>query len=336
MKLTRIKLKNFTAFKTFDTKLAPGVNIFIGANGTGKTHILKIAYCACQMSNPGAGSFSSKLVGAFLPYEERLGRLAHRTTVSTTAVAEVFRGDRKLRLTFSNHAKTGSSAKISGKDAWAERPIECAYVPVKEMLANAPGFRSLFALRELHFEQIYADIIDLAFRPILRGPHHPNRKKLLDLLQEAIDGKVVAKKETFFLKNRGRELEFSLLAEGMRKLGLLWLLIQNGTLLDGSVLFWDEPETNLNPRIIGTLVEVLLELQRLGVQILLATHDYVVLKEFDLRSKATDKVQFHALYRDESGVIQHSATDDYLQIHPNAIADTFLELYDRDVKRDLE
>jgi ABC-type polar amino acid transport system ATPase subunit len=100
--------------------------------------------------------------------------------------------------------------------------------------------------------------------------------------------------------------------------------------------FWDEPETNLNPRVIGTLVEVLLELQRLGVQILLATHDYVVLKELDLRTKKSDNVRFHALYRDASGTIQHSSTDDYLQIHPNAIADTFLELYDRDVKRELE
>lgn len=335
MSLTRIKLKNFTAFKSLDTELGPGINVFIGANGTGKTHILKVAYCACQVSFTG-GIFSDKLVRAFLPYEGRLGRLAHRTKTSTTAVAEVFRGDRKLRLTFSNHAMDASSAKISGKDGWSAEPIECAYVPVKEMLANAPGFRSLYATREIHFEEIYSDIIDRAFRPILRGPQDANRKKLLEELQKEINGKVIAKKETFFLKNQDGELEFSLLAEGMRKLGLLWLLIQNGTLLNGSVLFWDEPETNLNPKVIGSLVEVLLELQRIGVQILLATHDYVVLKELDLRAKESDKVCFHALYRDESGTIQHSATDDYLQIHPNAIADTFLELYDRDVKRELE
>ena len=47
----------------------------------------------------------------------------------------------------------------------------------------------------------------------------------------------------------------------------LWLLIQNGTLTEGSVLFWDEPETNLNPKLFGPVVEILLELQRQGVQI---------------------------------------------------------------------
>ncbi len=45
---------------------------------------------------------------------------------------------------------------------WNASPIESVYIPVKEMLANAPGFRSLYAQREIHFESIYADIIDRA------------------------------------------------------------------------------------------------------------------------------------------------------------------------------
>jgi hypothetical protein len=62
----------------------------------------------------------------------------------------------------------------------------------------------------------------------------------------------------------------------------------------------------------------------------------VVLKEFDLRKKADDAVRFHALFRDTttSAIALHS-TDDYLSIHPNAIADTFMDLYDRDVERAL-
>ena len=76
----------------------------------------------------------------------------------------------------------------------------------------------------------------------------------------------------------------------MRKLGLLWVLVQNGVLQGGSVLFWDAPETNLNPSLFGEVIEVLLELQRIGVQVFLATHDYVILKELDLRAKSRDKV----------------------------------------------
>jgi hypothetical protein len=47
-------------------------------------------------------------------------------------------------------------------------------------------------------------------------------------------------------------------------------------------------------------------------------------------------VRFHALFRDATtGEIAAHSTDDYLAIHPNTIADTFLELYDRDVERAL-
>jgi len=122
----------------------------------------------------------------------------------------------------------------------------------------------------------------------------------------------------------------------MRKLGLLWQLIQNGTFHANSVLFWDEPETNLNPKLFGPLIEILLELQRMGVQIFIATHDYVILKELDLRKRTTDKIAFHSLYREtESGEIAYHTGSSYLDIHPNAIADAFTDLYDREVKRSL-
>jgi ABC-type arginine transport system ATPase subunit len=114
------------------------------------------------------------------------------------------------------------------------------------------------------------------------------------------------------------------------------LLIQNGTLLKGTVLFWDEPESNLNPRIIGQVVEILLELQRLGVQVFIATHDYVVLKEFDLRRAADDQIIIHSLYHEpDSRHIKSNSAESYLDVHPNMITETFANLYDRDVQRAL-
>ena len=127
-----------------------------------------------------------------------------------------------------------------------------------------------------------------------------------------------------------------MLAEGIRKLGLLWLLIQNGTLLEGSVLFWDEPETNLNPKLFESVIRILLELQRMGVQIFIATHDYAILKELDLQRKKPDRIAFHSLYREvDSGEIVCHMTRTYLDIHPNAIAEAFTDLYDREVARSL-
>ena len=125
--------------------------------------------------------------------------------------------------------------------------MESVFIPVKEMLSNGPGFRSMYAQREIHFEEIYADILDRAYRPPSRRPDRSPEKALLEQLQKAIDGRVIRGQRGVFLKNKKGNLEFTLLAEGIRKLGLLWVLIQNERCLNGSALFWDEPEANLNP-----------------------------------------------------------------------------------------
>jgi hypothetical protein len=231
---------------------------------------------------------------------------------------------------------TIDDVEVKGAGKWVGDEVKCVYIPVKEMLAHAPGFHSLYATRQIHFEEIYDDILVKAQVPMLLGQPDRARAKLLELLRKRMGGRVHTRKDEFFLNEaRIGNLEFSLLAEGYRKLGLLYVLIQNGSLESGSVLFWDEPETNLNPSLLGTVVEVLLELQRQGVQVLLATHDYVLLKEFDLRRRPEDQVAFHALYRDEAGDVRLASTDDYLSIHPNAIADTFASLYERDMQRAL-
>lgn len=167
------------------------------------------------------------------------------------------------------------------------------------------------------------------------GQPNADRQTLLTALQKAIDGKVVTKGEHFFLKNKQGDLEFTLLAEGIRKLALIWILIQNGTLQSGSTLFWDEPEANLNPALMGQVVEVILALQRLGVQVVMSTHNYVLLKEFDLRKKPQDKVRYVSLFRNEQGSVSSHDSDNYRSIDPNAIADTFTDLYERDMLRSL-
>jgi predicted ATP-dependent endonuclease of OLD family len=336
-----LKCENFTAFDVLDISFSPGVNLLIGENGTGKTHILKAVYAACDITK-SKKSFAEKVNDVFYPSGKQIGRLVRRSKVSASGFVEITRAadagkDIVLRLSLSNHTLTPDKAKITGATKqWTENSMESVYIPVKDMMANAPGFRSLYTLRNLNFEEVYADIIDRAFLPALKGPMDSDRSHLLDILQKAMDGKVITKKEEFFLKNKQGELEFTLLAEGFRKLGLLWLLIQNGTLLSGSALFWDEPETNLNPRLMQTVVSILMELQRLGVQIFVSTHDYVLLKEFDLAIQAGDNVRFHSLYREKkTGNIRHNRSESLTGLDPNVIDATFGSLIDRQVRQEM-
>lgn len=338
--LERITFEKFTAFEKLDIEFSPGINVFIGENGTGKTHILKAAYAACDIAK-SKESFAEKINNVFYPSGKQIGRLVKRSAKSGKGTVEVSRRleqkSIKLRMTFSNHTDSPENAVVSGFKAWTEEPLEAAYIPVKDMMANAPGFRSLYDEREIHFEEVYVDIIRKAFLPPLKEPADVRRRGLLNKLQKAMEGKVTVKQEEFFLESRQGQLEFTLLAEGLRKLGLLWTLIQNGTLLNGSVLFWDEPEANLNPKLMMPIIDILLELQRTGVQIFLATHDYVLLKELDLQAKKDDRILFHSLYRaKDTGEIKAASTDDYLKLSPSAIDDTFGSLVDREIERSMK
>ncbi|WP_431102091.1 AAA family ATPase [Roseateles noduli] len=341
--LDAIKLERFTAFEQLNLRFSPGLNIFVGENGCGKTHLLKLVYAACDVST-SQKSFAEKLNRVFLPSGEQIGRLVQRRSSSSTCTVDVTRsvqvdGQSKslsLRLSMSNHTKEPGKATVSGAHKqWQEHPLTSVYIPVKDMMANAPGFRSLYSLRHIHFEEVYADIIDRAFLGTLKGPTDMDRKRLLDILQQSMDGKVVTRNEEFFLKSPQGELEFTLLAEGIRKLGLLWVLIQNGTLLDGSVLLWDEPEANLNPKLMKTVVQILIELQRLGVQVFVTSHNYNLLKEFDLQLQPEDQVQFHSLFRDEQRKVNVASFADYDLLEPNVIDETLGALADREIRQQM-
>jgi recombinational DNA repair ATPase RecF len=75
--LERIRFKNFTNFEKLEVIFSPGINVFVGENGTGKTHILKAAYAACDITKTGK-SFSEKINNLFYPKDKQIDRLVRR------------------------------------------------------------------------------------------------------------------------------------------------------------------------------------------------------------------------------------------------------------------
>ena len=77
-------------------------------------------------------------------------------------------------------------------------------------------------------------------------------------------------------------MEMPLVAEGLRKLAMLARLISTGALLDKGYLFWDEPETNLNPKLIKVLARSILTLCQQGIQVFVATHSLFLMRELEM------------------------------------------------------
>ena len=106
-------------------------------------------------------------------------------------------------------------------------------------------------------------------------------------------------------------------------------------LLENPMIERDEPEANLNPKLMRTVVQILIELQRLGVQLFITTHNYNLLKEFDLQLQAQDQVLFHSLYRDAQDSMRAASFADYDSLQPNAIDDTLAALADREIRQQM-
>lgn len=74
---TKLLADNFTAFQRIDISFSKGINILIGENGTGKTHIMKMIYAACCAADAKAPqTLAQKVNSVFLP--DSNGRLVHR------------------------------------------------------------------------------------------------------------------------------------------------------------------------------------------------------------------------------------------------------------------
>lgn len=88
--ITKLNADSFTAFRSITVDFSPGINIIIGENGTGKTHILKVLYAGCStIDTRNDKDIAQKLKAIFLP--NTIGRLVRRTVGRSSGSIKIFR-----------------------------------------------------------------------------------------------------------------------------------------------------------------------------------------------------------------------------------------------------
>jgi hypothetical protein len=201
------------------------------------------------------------------------------------------------------------------------------------------GFAAAYQKRELAFDETYFDLAIALSASALRGALPRALQETGADLERALGGKVVLSGPRFYLRGPGGSmLEAHLMSEGMRKLASVLRLLQNGELRTTGLLFWDEPEANLNPRLTVVVARALGRLAANGVQVVLATHDYLLTETISLLSKSELKkmpLRFSAFRRDDDGSCATVEQADALaDLSFNPIRAEYLAHYDR--VRDLE
>lgn len=347
MKITRLNLDNFMLFHNLDLPVSRGINIICGDNSTGKTALLKTMYatlCAYSKIQDDSTkeeielSFAKKFQGVFRPDQKKVGRLVSRKQGRNKTCIEVeTESKEKITIRFASQSSKRVEVMLPSKPEGNQRgKFQPIYFPPKEIISATENFPSLYADYDIAFEETYYDLARLLERPLKKGANTAQQNQVLEKFEEIMSGKVVRKDKKFYLYVQGSgEFEMGLVSEGYRKLATILYLISSGSLDKNSVLFWDEPETNMNPKMIHPIAEAIMELAKMGVQVFIATHDYFMLQEFNLAAvyginHPKVDIQFVSLYRDDEGEVIAECAKQASQLKRNLIMEEFDQLYDRE------
>jgi energy-coupling factor transporter ATP-binding protein EcfA2 len=345
VKVTKLDLDKFSVFEKATFEFSRGINVFIGANGTGKSHLLKMIYSVLKANRDAAlkngaahQSFQTllaqKLSGVYRPDNDQISRLVTRV-----------RGGQRMTAHLSSDAgeakfSVNKQGKLSVSKETLPLSEPCIFIPSREALAMYEGFIKAYTERELSFDETYFDLCVALSGSQLRGPRLEKIRQLASPLEDILEGRVAIQGARFYLfKTKGKgNFEAHLLAEGLRKIGGLYHLIVNGSIIEKGFLLWDEPEANLNPKLVRKIAETLRRLAAFGIQVFVATHDYLLSNELSLAMEYADAqpadlkcdIRFFALTKTaEAGVtVEHGRTLPELQ-HNDILAE-FAAHYDRE------
>lgn len=345
MKISYLNIENFMAFDSLRFNWSPNINIISGENSTGKTTLIKLMYSTLKaISNKKLSImtqeqiesiFVDKIQGVFRPDENKIGRLVSRKQGSNRTDVHMGLGNgESIYFGFSNRQERHAEIMFDFNNIQNFEPI---YIPPKEMISATEHFQSLYEHYDIDFEEVYYDLTKLLDRPLKRGANTTEQNRVLASFENIMDGNIIQKNKKFYLKIKGAgEFEMGLVSEGYRKLATIIYLLSSGSLDKNAVLFWDEPETNMNPKMMKYIAEAVVELAKMGVQVFITTHDYFVQQSFNLVSSYPKlngknlKFNFVSLYKDEEGKIQYSSASRVSELEHNSIMEEFDALYMRE------
>lgn len=339
------------------------ITVIIGDNDTGKTSILKMLYATAKSleiysrKNESFKDFnngesfkkilSEKIFDTFQPKKGNIGELVTKGSKDKLSVDIRFQRLLNEPNNYTNdiYFSFGENTTrhiVDCNDTITKTPedfFNALFISPKEVLT---AFKAIKFTRKPNFlfgfDDTHLDLIDALEIPTQKGKTGDAFGKINKQLEALFEGIINQsdKEEPFVFKKGNTEFSMSLTAEGIKRIGILTTLIRNKQLNSNTILFFDEIETALHPKAIRQVVEMIVALSKAGVQIILSTHSYFVIKQFVICAKREDlTIDCVSLEKnDKQNVGKLSDLKDGMPSNP--IVDEALKMFDEEVELDFK
>ncbi len=286
--ITGIKLKNFGPLAELHWKKLAPINLVIGGNGSGKTFLLKSLYSAMRtleeykrgdVQRTAPEILVDKLQWTF--QVEKIGDL----------VAKGADGQLEFRVTvdgddFAYNFGKDTTRQISSLENYVPpRASNSIFLPAKEVLSlHDIILKSREVDKVFGFDDTYLDLARALRQAGKGGRNYEAFAKSRQNLEAILGGRVEDVDGTgkwVFRKGKHR-FPLGVTAEGIKKIAILDTLLSNRYLDPQSIIFIDEVESALHPVAISKLLDIVAALADCGIQFVLASHSYFVVKKLYL------------------------------------------------------
>lgn len=331
--ITSTKIKGFGPVKDFQWNGTGRINLVIGPNKSGKTYLLKALYSAIKTIESfkrgkelrrDAEILFDKLYWTYQP--DQLGKLvsAGKKALEFSMSME---GDQEFSYTFGPSANKQVTVT---KNTCQRRLQNSIFLPAKEIVSlQHIIIRERDDFQEFGFDDTYYDLAK-ALTPSTKGRNYKEFSVSRSALESAIGGHIdfdTERNEWVFREGK-QIISMTMASEGVKKLSILDALLGNHYLSKDSIIFIDEPECALHPKLVSQFMNIIFELTKAGLQFFIASHSYFVIKKLYLLAHQK-KMSIPVVSFDENG--GWSTSDLREEMPQNPIIEESIRLYTEEI-----
>lgn len=329
-----VEAKNYGPIRNINLEKLGSINLFIGPNRSGKTILLKAIYCAqrtIELTGRGKNISLDKDILADKLYwtfqVEKIGNIVRKP--DTGPLVFSLKENNGDKFSYSFGADTEKKI-IKLENNCSPRSSNSIFIPAKEVLSLLDVIKNNREIKmEFGFDETYSDLA-AALTLSTKETIPELFKEIRGRLENAINGKIVYSKEKKMWQYvQGKtSFEINATSEGTKKIAIFDTLIANHFLTKESIVFIDEPESGLHPGVLIELLDIIATLAEYGVQFMIASHSYFVIKKLYLIAQSKN-IDIPVIAFNKDGYAGLSNLKDGMP--ENAIIDESVKLYEEEL-----